>query len=70
MIDRETAIGAKGLSKDYGSRAVLRQIDLEIRAGQSIGLTGANGAGKTTLLRCLASLIRPTAGELRWFGEP
>ena len=32
-------------------------------------MIGANGAGKTTLLRCLASIVRPTAGEVRWFGN-
>ena len=34
-----------------------------------VGLIGTNGSGKTTLLRCLAALIRPTAGEAAWFGE-
>ena len=70
MDDQETAIEARGLSKDFGSRAVLRGIDLDVPAGQSVGLTGANGAGKTTLLRCLASAVRPTAGEVHWFGRP
>lgn len=66
----ELAIQVRGLTKEFGRRAVLRQIDLEIVPGQSLALTGANGAGKTTLLRCLASLVRPTAGTICWFGQP
>lgn len=72
MNDRypqEIAIGTHKLSKSYRHRSVLDQIDLEIPAGQCVGLIGANGAGKTTLLRCLAALVRPTRGELRWFGR-
>ena len=69
MAEADVAILAQGLSKDFGNRAVLRQIDLAIPAGQCVGLTGANGAGKTTLLRCLASLVRPTAGAVCWFGQ-
>jgi heme exporter protein A len=70
MTETEIAIRVRGLSKDFGGRCVLRHIDLDVPAGQSIGLTGANGSGKTTLLRCLASLVRPTAGEVCWFGRP
>jgi heme exporter protein A len=70
MIDRTIAIRTRGLCRAFGSRIVLRQIDLEIPPGQFVALTGANGAGKTTLLRCLAALSRPTAGEVSWFGQP
>jgi heme ABC exporter ATP-binding subunit CcmA len=63
------AIQARGLSKEFGNRWVLRGVDLEVDAGECIALTGANGSGKTTLLRCLASLTRPTQGEVRWFGR-
>jgi ABC-type multidrug transport system ATPase subunit len=66
---QEIAICTRKLSKSYRHHNVLDQIDLEIPVGQCVGLIGANGAGKTTLLRCLAALLRPTRGELRWFGE-
>lgn len=69
MIGTEIAIQVRGLSKEFANRSVLRQVDLDVPAGQSLGLTGANGAGKTTLLRCLASLVRPTRGEVYWFGQ-
>jgi heme exporter protein A len=45
-------------------------LDFEIAEGQIVAITGANGSGKTTLLRCLASLSRPTAGEVRLLGHP
>ncbi len=69
MTDRAIAIRAKGLSKVFGTRSVLDGIDLEVAEGETLALTGANGAGKTTLLRCLASLTRPTAGEVFWRGR-
>ena len=69
MTEHAPAISARRLSKHFAARAVLDAIDLDIAAGQSVALTGANGAGKTTLLRCLASLVRPSDGEVRWFGE-
>jgi len=42
---------------------------LQVAAGESIVLTGSNGAGKTTLLRVMAALVRPSKGEILWFGE-
>jgi ABC-type multidrug transport system ATPase subunit len=65
----ELAIQTVGLSKSYAHRVVLQAIDLEIRAGQFVLLRGGNGAGKTTLLRCLTGTVRPTTGELFWFGH-
>lgn len=69
MTNPEIAIRTCGLSKDFGNRCALREVNLEIASGQSVALTGDNGAGKTTLLKCLASAIRPTAGDLFWFGR-
>ena len=48
---------------------MLDAVDLEIAGGESVALTGVNGAGKTTLLGCLASVLRPDGGEVRWFGH-
>jgi heme ABC exporter ATP-binding subunit CcmA len=70
MSKSEISIETRRLTKAFGARTVLDRIDLEVAEGQSVALTGANGAGKTTLLRCLASLVRPTGGDVRWFGEP
>jgi branched-chain amino acid transport system ATP-binding protein len=52
------------LTAGYGSSDVLHRISLKVARGQSVCLIGANGAGKTTLLRCLAGLLRPSAGRI------
>jgi len=69
MTEPTVAIQARGLSRLFGNRLVLHRVDLDVAEGQSVALTGANGAGKTTLLRCLASVLRPSTGEVRWFGQ-
>ena len=51
------------VTKRYGSHEALQGIDLQIDRGM-FGLLGPNGAGKTTLLRILATLLRPTSGQI------
>ncbi|MEC5399566.1 ABC transporter ATP-binding protein [Uliginosibacterium sp. H1] len=62
-------IEAHGLQRKMAGKPVLRDISLNIRAGETLGLVGRNGAGKTTLLRCLLGLAFPDGGEARVFGE-
>jgi len=69
MSDTRIAIEVRSMTKRFGRRLVLDNIDLQVAAGESIVLTGANGAGKTTLLRAMAALVRPSSGEVLWFGE-
>jgi heme exporter protein A len=57
-------IRATGLEKRFGSRRVLRGVDVEVSASGFLVVTGANGSGKTTLLRILAGLTAPTRGTL------
>jgi iron complex transport system ATP-binding protein len=59
-----TALVSRSLAAGYGTRAVLRDVDLSLEPGRLIALVGPNGAGKSTLLRALAGLIRPTAGAV------
>jgi zinc transport system ATP-binding protein len=49
---------------------VLRGVDLEVEAGEFVGVAGPNGGGKTTLLRLALGLERPLRGTVRLFGEP
>jgi cobalamin transport system ATP-binding protein len=53
-----TAISVRGVTVRLGGRSVVRDVDLDVPAGQWVGLIGPNGAGKTTLLRALAGLLR------------
>jgi heme ABC exporter ATP-binding subunit CcmA len=62
------AIELRGLRRDYGDAAVLGGIDLTLPAGETLVVLGPNGAGKTTLLRILATLLRPSGGEVRVLG--
>ncbi|MBN1220322.1 MAG: heme ABC exporter ATP-binding protein CcmA [Anaerolineae bacterium] len=57
-------IEIRNLVKTFGHRVVLRGIELSINEGDFVTLLGANGAGKTTLLHLVASLSKPTAGDI------
>ncbi|TCM96915.1 bacitracin transport system ATP-binding protein [Paenibacillus sp. BK033] len=57
------------LTKRYGGKTVVHNVHMNIRRGDIYGFLGQNGAGKTTTLRMIMGLIRPTAGEVEWFGE-
>jgi predicted ABC-type transport system involved in lysophospholipase L1 biosynthesis ATPase subunit len=52
------------------SVTALADVDLAIADGERVSLSGASGSGKTTLLHVLGGLVVPTAGEVRWRGEP
>lgn len=58
----------EGLHVQYGSREVLRGLDLRVGPGEIYGLLGPNGAGKTTLIRTICGRVRPTAGSVRVAG--
>ncbi|WP_409274172.1 aliphatic sulfonates ABC transporter ATP-binding protein [Pseudomonas sp. KCJK9111] len=61
---RGIPLAANGLRKTFGSREVLKGIDLHVPAGQFVAIVGRSGCGKSTLLRLLAGLDQPTAGQL------
>jgi len=56
------------LIKRFGIKPVLKGLDFQVQPGEFVAILGPNGAGKTTLLRILASLSRPTSGEVRVMG--
>mgnify|MGYP000871626615 FL=1 len=59
-----TPVGLQGVSKRFGERTILQEIDLHLPAGQFVAVVGRSGCGKSTLLRLLAGLETPSAGEL------
>ncbi|MCI8781915.1 MAG: ABC transporter ATP-binding protein [Dorea sp.] len=64
------AVETTALTKIYGDKAAVKQLDLRVREGEIYGFIGRNGAGKSTTLKMLCGLASPTEGEIRLFGKP
>jgi ABC-2 type transport system ATP-binding protein len=62
------ALEARALTTSYGARRGIVEVDLQVAAGEVVGLVGANGAGKTTFMRTILDFLRPTSGAVRVFG--
>ncbi|HJS85339.1 MAG TPA: ABC transporter ATP-binding protein [Acetobacteraceae bacterium] len=58
-----------GLRKRYGSLAATDSVDLEVAAGEAVGIIGPNGAGKSTLFNLIAGDVRPNAGRVVFAGR-
>ena len=65
-----TAVSVRGLRVLRGGRVVLPGIDLDVPAGQVVGLLGPSGGGKSTLLRSIVGVQQVAAGEIRVLGRP
>lgn len=62
-------IACRGVSAGYGRALVLHDVTLKLKPGKLNGILGPNGSGKSTLLRCLARLLPPRSGEVRFDGR-
>ncbi len=73
MTEQSTSWGvgirARNLQRHFGNLTVLKGLDLDIRAGESLVIIGRSGCGKSTLLRLLAGLDQPDGGQLEFTGE-
>jgi len=58
------SIDIKGISKNYGSIAALKNVNLSLNSNGCVGLLGPNGAGKTTLMKLITNIIKPSTGEV------
>ena len=65
-----TVLTISKLTKRYGRITAVNELDLQIEAGQVYGILGPNGSGKTTTLGMLLGVVRPTAGDFSWYGQP
>lgn len=63
------AVESHGLSKRFGERWAVSDLDLYVETGSIYGFLGPNGAGKTTTIRLLLGLLHPTRGQVRVFGS-
>ncbi len=60
----DTLLTGRGLTKRYGDREVVCNVDLEVRPAEVVGLLGPNGAGKTTTFNMIAGGVRPSGGRV------
>jgi branched-chain amino acid transport system ATP-binding protein len=60
---------ARGITKRFAGILALDGVDLDVDAGERVGLIGPNGAGKTTLFNCLLGVLRPERGSVQLDGE-
>jgi len=70
MIPSTYVVETDGLTKQFGGRTVVCDVDLKVPRGSAFGYLGPNGAGKTTLIRMLLGLTSPTTGSMRLLGLP
>jgi len=68
-ITQEAVLQTIGLSKRFGARYAVNDLNIEVHRGAVYGFLGPNGAGKSTTIRTALTLIRPTAGSVRLFGK-
>jgi ABC-type multidrug transport system ATPase subunit len=66
---RDIALLIEGLARRFGSREVVRDLDVSLTPGERLALCGPNGSGKTTILRCVAGTVTPTTGQISVFGH-
>jgi ABC-2 type transport system ATP-binding protein len=66
----EIVASMEGAGRAFGSRTVLSDVTLAVRAGEVLGVVGPNGGGKSTLLLLLAGLLTPTSGKVTVAGHP
>ncbi len=70
MPEEMAVMECRGVTKYYGRRCALEDVNLNLESGKIVGLLGPNGSGKTTLIKLLNGLLVPYAGELFICGEP
>ena len=71
-VDRSNApllLDAQKVTMQFGGLRAVDQVDLQVRAGEIVGLIGPNGAGKTTFFNCLTGLYIPTSGAVMYAGN-
>ena len=66
----DLVVSTQGLTRQFGKKTAVNNLDLEIRTGQIYGFLGPNGCGKTTTMRMLTGLLTPSHGTISVLGQP
>jgi len=69
MSDSRPLLAARGITKQFGGIVALDHVDMDVAAGEAVGVVGPNGAGKTTLFNCLFGLEVPDEGTVVFDGK-
>jgi phospholipid/cholesterol/gamma-HCH transport system ATP-binding protein len=65
----ETVIHIKGLKKSFGSKEVLKNINLDVKRGENVVILGKSGTGKSVTIQCIVGMLVPDGGDLTVFGD-
>lgn len=65
-MKRELQLQLQGVDVQFGSHLALRQIDLNVYAGERVAFVGVNGSGKSTLLRVIHGVLPVSSGQVHW----
>src|SRR6185312_16297827 len=65
----EPVISIKGLKKSFGSKKVLRNINLELKKGENVVILGRSGTGKSVTIQCIVGMLKPDDGSVKVFGQ-
>ncbi len=68
-LPTDSAIDVKGLAAGYGETVVFQDVSFAVQSREILFVIGGSGCGKSTLLRCLIGLLKPTQGEILYFGK-
>ena len=69
-MNATTIISVQGISKSFGATQALKDVHIELHAGEVHGLVGENGAGKSTLINIMSGVYQPDSGQMMLAGEP
>src|SRR5215831_3784462 len=73
MTDNRTStpiLSLRGIGKSYGAVVAVREVDLDLHAGEVLAVCGDNGAGKSSLIKVISGAEEPTSGSITLRGEP
>lgn len=70
VVSNAPLVICQGVTKHYGRKPALQNVDLTLEPGHIVGLLGPNGSGKTTLIKLLCGLLQPTEGTISVCGSP